>query len=241
VRAIVAWPVMQNPRESDRQEDGMEPATRSRENTGVGIRAGVQRAFWLKQLHQWHWISSALCLVGMLLFAITGFTLNHAGQIEAKAQTVHRNAQLSVPLLRAVAGDDARKGAALPAAVVDWVAGTLDVDVAGRTGDWSSDEIYVSMPRPGGDAWLSIDRESGKVEYERSTRGVIAYLNDLHKGRHAGAAWGWFIDVFALACVIFSVTGLLLLKMHAAQRGATWPLVAFGLVLPLLLALIFIH
>ena len=24
-----------------------------------------------------------MCLVGMLLFAITGFTLNHAGQIEA--------------------------------------------------------------------------------------------------------------------------------------------------------------
>jgi hypothetical protein len=29
--------------------------------------------------------------------------------------------------------------------------------------------------------------------------------------------------------------------MHAAQRGATWPLVAFGLLLPLLLALVFIH
>jgi hypothetical protein len=129
----------------------------------------------------------------------------------------------------------------LPAAVADWVSTTLDVDVAGRTGDWSSDEIYISMPRPGGDAWVSIDRETGKVESERSSRGVIAYLNDLHKGRHAGPAWGWFIDVFALACVIFSVTGLLLLKMHAAQRGATWPLVAFGLVLPLLLALIFIH
>jgi hypothetical protein len=222
---------MQNPRGLDRQEHSMESTN----------RVGVQRAFWLKQLHQWHWISSALCLVGMLLFAITGFTLNHAGQIEAKAQTVHRSAQLPAPLLHALAGADERKGVALPTAVVDWVAGTLDVDVAGRTGDWSSDEIYLSMPRPGGDAWLSIDRESGKVEYERSTRGVIAYLNDLHKGRHAGAAWSWFIDVFALACVIFSITGLLLLKMHAAQRGATWPLVAFGLVLPLLLALIFIH
>lgn len=214
----------------------MESAARSHNN-----RVGASRAFWLKQLHQWHWISSALCLVGMLLFAITGFTLNHAGQIEAQANTVHRNAQLPAALLKAVSGDDERKGVALPAAVADWVGATLDVDVTGRTGDWSSDEIYLSMPRPGGDAWLSIDRETGKVETERSSRGVIAYLNDLHKGRHAGPAWGWFIDVFALACVIFSVTGLLLLKMHAAQRGATWPLVAFGLVLPLLLALIFIH
>ena len=28
-----------------------------------------RRAFWLKQLHTWHWISSAVCLIGMLLFA----------------------------------------------------------------------------------------------------------------------------------------------------------------------------
>lgn len=213
----------------------MEPAMRAHN------KAGSSRAFWLKQLHQWHWISAALCLVGMLLFAITGFTLNHAGQIEAKASTVHRNAQLPAPLLRAVAGEDERKGVPLPSAIADWIGGTLDVNVSGRSADWSSDEIYISMPRPGGDAWVSIDRANGKVESERSTRGVIAYLNDLHKGRHAGPAWGWFIDVFALACVIFSVTGLLLLKMHAAQRGATWPLVAFGLVLPVVLALIFIH
>ncbi|NTV11206.1 MAG: hypothetical protein HGA47_10590, partial [Zoogloea sp.] len=28
---------------------------------------GAHRAGWLKTLHQWHWISSALCLLGMLL------------------------------------------------------------------------------------------------------------------------------------------------------------------------------
>ena len=37
------------------------------------------RAWWLKQLYQWHWISSAISLIGLILFAITGFTLNHAG------------------------------------------------------------------------------------------------------------------------------------------------------------------
>jgi hypothetical protein len=209
-----------------------------RERTGQD-RAG--RSFWLKQLHRWHWISSAMCLVGMLLFAVTGITLNHAARIEAKPHTEHRVAQLPAPLLRALAGEDERKGAVLPVVVADWVRGAVDVDVANRPADWSADEIYLSMPRPGGDAWLSIDRASGKLEYERTARGWISYLNDLHKGRNAGPVWGWFIDLFALACVVFSVTGLLLLKMHAAQRGATWPLIAFGLVLPLVLALIFIH
>jgi hypothetical protein len=33
---------------------------------------------------EWHWINSAVCLIGMLLFAVTGLTLNHAAKIEAK-------------------------------------------------------------------------------------------------------------------------------------------------------------
>ena len=42
------------------------------------------RAFWLRQMRQWHWISAAICLIGMLLFAVTGITLNHAGKIEVE-------------------------------------------------------------------------------------------------------------------------------------------------------------
>jgi len=34
-----------------------------------------RRAYWLKTLHQWHWISSALCLLGMLLFALAWIAL----------------------------------------------------------------------------------------------------------------------------------------------------------------------
>ncbi|HXD36391.1 MAG TPA: PepSY-associated TM helix domain-containing protein [Rhodanobacter sp.] len=199
-----------------------------------------RRVFWMRQLHQWHWISSALCLVGLLLFALTGITLNHARQIEATPQVTHRNVVLPMALRAAVGGDGERK-AALPVDVGTWLDEELHARISGRTAEWSADEIYLSLPRPGGDAWLSIDRTSGAVEYELTRRGAIAYLNDLHKGRHAGAAWSWFLDVFALACLVFAVTGLFLLKFHAARRASTWPLVTLGLLLPLLLALIFIH
>lgn len=201
----------------------------------------LRRAFWMKQLHQWHWISSALCLIGLLLFALTGLTLNHARQIEATPRTEHRTAVLPAALRAELAGDDERKGTALPVAVGAWLDRHLRAQVAGREAEWSPDEIYLSLPRPGGDGWLSVDRASGAVEYETTRRGVIAYLNDLHKGRNAGAAWSWFLDVFALACLVFALTGLLLLKLHAARRTSTWPLVTLGLVLPVVLALIFIH
>ncbi|WP_173644367.1 PepSY-associated TM helix domain-containing protein, partial [Xanthomonas citri] len=109
----------------------------------------------------------------------------------------------------------------LPPRVAQWLGRELDISIGTRNGEWSADEVYVALPRPGGDAWLSLDRRTGAIEYERTARGWVAYLNDLHKGRNAGPAWGWFIDVFAIACLVFCITGLFLLHLHARQRRMT--------------------
>ncbi|MDR0183130.1 PepSY-associated TM helix domain-containing protein [Lysobacter arvi] len=199
-----------------------------------------RRGFWLRTLHSWHWISSAICLVAMLLFSITGITLNHSAAIEAKPETLTRKVEMPASVLRAL-GTREDGTAPLPGTVSDWLNDVLPVSIGAQPAEWSADEVYLSLPRPGGDAWLSIDRSTGAVEYERTTRGVVAYLNDLHKGRNAGAAWRWFIDAFALASLVFCVTGLFLLQLHARQRRMTWPYVALGLALPLLIALLFIH
>ena len=200
-----------------------------------------RRAFWLKTLHEWHWISSAVCLIGILLFSITGITLNHSAQIEAKAVVSTQKARLPPELLGGIAGEASEAQAALPVTVRDWLEDRMGVRVGERIAEWSAEEIYVSMPRAGGDAWLSIDRASGEVEYERSDRGWISWLNDLHKGRNTGPAWNWFIDVFAIACVVFSLTGFFLLQLHARQRPLTWPLVGLGFMVMLLIAILFVH
>ena len=200
-----------------------------------------RRSYWLKTLHQWHWISSAVCLIGILLFSITGITLNHASQIESKPAVTTRTAQVPSELLGLLAEPVGEAKAPLPVALRDWIAAQIDVRVGARIGEWSDAEVYVSMARAGGDAWLSIDRASGELEYERTDRGWISYLNDLHKGRNTGAAWSWFIDLFAVACVVFSVTGFFLLQLHARQRPMTWPLVGLGFVVMLLVAVLFIH
>lgn len=88
---------------------------------------------------------------------------------------------------------------------------------------------------------MRINLGDGAAEYELTDRGWISYLNDLHKGRNTGAAWRWFIDIFAAAALVFSATGLLILKMHAGNRPFTWPMVGMGLLVPLLLALLLIH
>ncbi|WP_312253879.1 PepSY-associated TM helix domain-containing protein [Stutzerimonas nitrititolerans] len=194
---------------------------------------------WLGTLRQWHWISSALCLVGMLLFAVTGITLNHAAQIEAKPSVIERTASLPESLQRKMLAEQPDAG--LPKELRAWLESELKIDLTGREAEWSDGELYIGLPRPGGDAWLSLVLETGELEYESTDRGWISYLNDLHKGRNTGTAWSWFIDIFAGVCVLFSLTGLLLLQRHAGGRPTTWPLVGAGLVIPLLLALLFIH
>ncbi|MBS3021356.1 hypothetical protein DJFAAGMI_04127 [Comamonas sp. PE63] len=207
-----------------------------------------QRAYWLKKLHEWHWISSAICLIGMLLFAVTGFTLNHAGQIESKPKVESRDAQLPPNLLEKLQqaqkqGVEAadKNAVGLPAEVDGWLAQQIKVSAKGFAVEWSEDEAYVPMPRPGGDAWLRVDLKEGSVEYEKTDRGWISYLNDLHKGRNTGGAWSLFIDIFAIGCLVFCITGLLILKMHAQRRPMTWPMVGLGLVLPALLVLLLVH
>ncbi|MDP2226862.1 MAG: PepSY-associated TM helix domain-containing protein [Moraxellaceae bacterium] len=201
-----------------------------------------RRALWMKQLHQWHWISSALCLIGMLLFAVTGITLNHAASIEATPTVQRQVAVLPPSLLTALADAPEDGSAPLPAALQAWLEdGALQVAVGDRPAEWSADEMYLALPRPGGDAWLSIDRQNGAVEYEVTRRGLVSYLNDLHKGRNTGTAWSWFIDGFAIATLVFCLSGLLLLQLHAGHRRMTWPVVGMGLLAPLLLVLLFIH
>lgn len=200
-----------------------------------------RRSFWIKQLHQWHWISAAMSLIGMLAFAITGITLNHASQIEAKPVVVSRKATLPPDLLALLAKGPEEGKRPLPAPFEPFLDNAVGAEVAGVEGEWSADEVYIALARPGGDAWVSIDRETGAVEHEKTTRGAVSLLNDLHKGRNTGKAWAWFIDIFAGACVIFTVTGLILLQFHARARPLTWPLVGLGLAAPLILVILFVH
>lgn len=193
----------------------------------------------LGSVRQWHWISSALCLAGMLLFAITGITLNHAGDIHTKPKVISIEQQLPEALLAQLNNAPSQHG--LPVDLQIWLKQTLNLTPNPSAAQWSEDELYIAMPRPGGDAWLSLDLTSGEVIYENTDQGWIAYFNDLHKGRNTGTWWSWFIDIFAAICIIFTFTGLWLLIRQSQSRLSTWPITLAGLVLPLIIMLLFIH
>lgn len=189
-------------------------------------------------VRQWHWITSAVCLVGMLLFAVTGITLNHAGDIKVEPKVETLELTLSASQLKLLAG---KQEGALPLALRQWLLTEHGIYTSAATAEWQGNEIYLGLPKPGGDAWLSIDLESGELLYENTERGVISYLNDLHKGRNTGTAWRWFIDIFSVLCLVFSLSGLWLLARYAKQRRSTWPWVGLGVLIPLVIIILAGH
>ena len=193
-------------------------------------------------MRSWHWMSGAICLIGMVLFAATGITLNHAHQIKAQPTVTEKSLILSEGLRVQIGEDVTLTGTdPLPADVRAVIRKKLGIELEGRVVEWTDIDAYVGLPRPGGDAWLSIDRETGEVYFEKTHRGAVAYLNDLHKGRNTGAAWSWFLDVFSAATIIFCLSGLWLLQISAGRRKSTWPITVAGFAAPLIILLLLVH
>ncbi len=199
----------------------------------------AKSGFWRNQLRQWHWISSAVSLMGLLLFSVTGFTLNHAAQIEAEPKITKVERQVPQAALAGLSCVTAN--VPLTPVQAKAIRGATGVDVRGATVDADEAGIYLTLSAPGVDSTLEISRSDGHATYERTDRGLIAVLNDLHKGRHSGPVWALFIDLIAIACVVFAITGFGLLWLYSRGRRVTWPLIALGIVLPFILFLLFVH
>jgi len=174
----------------------------------------------------------------MLLFAATGITLNHAAVVEPQPATTRLTLTLPPTQSARLSAGPADGPAPLPGPVVATLRERLGLDASGLAAEWSTAEVTLIAPRPGGDRSLTIDRASGVVTYETSSRGIVGMLNDLHTGRNSGPEWGWFIDLLAAGCLVFATTGLILLCLYAPDRPVAWPLLATGAAAPLIVILL---
>lgn len=197
----------------------------------------------LGSIRQWHWISSAGCLIGMLLFAITGITLNHAAEI--KVQPTVSVLEVAIPEnlnQKLKSTEQKNRHTTVPNSLRFWLAETKGIQLSkNAVAEWSDDELYIVHAGPGFDAWLAIDFTTNVLSYESTDRGWLAYFNDLHKGRDTGLIWGRFLDVFSAACVVFCITGLVLLYRQTNHRLMTWPVTALGAIIPTVILLLFVH
>lgn len=84
-------------------------------------------------------------------------------------------------------------------------------------------ECLILFKGPGYSADTVIDRETGRYTITETVLGVIAVINDLHKGRDTGPVWSWVIDLSALLTIFVSVTGMILI--FYIRRKRWWGLI----------------
>lgn len=79
------------------------------------------------------------------------------------------------------------------------------------TVSYEDEFLVIDYQAPGKATIIEIDQELGEAFIETTHFGLIAVLNDLHKGRHVDIVLSWLIDVSAVILILFSLAGFILL------------------------------
>ena len=137
----------------------------------------------------------------LFFFAATGLTLNHTEWFASAQRTVQLKGSVKLEWVK----DPVAK-----LEIVEHLRRTHRV--SGALSDIRIDEgqCSVSFKGPAYTADVFLDRSTGAYDLTETRMGFVALLNDLHKGRDSGRAWGFVIDLSAVLMALVSLSGLVL-------------------------------
>ncbi len=190
------------------------------------MTADQLRSVWKRRFAKYSrwlhiYISMASCAV-VLFFSLTGLTLNHADWFSGTERTTQTTGQMNAAWTNTGTQDASKLE------IVEFLRQTHRI--SGAVADVRSEDrdLSIAFKGPGYAADVLIDRATGKYELTESRLGVVAIVNDLHKGRDTGAVWKVVIDASAILLTLISLTGLLLLYFVYKHRAAGYLLMALG-------------
>jgi hypothetical protein len=169
----------------------------------------VSRVNWKRQVAvaaRWlHIYGSMMSLALVLFFSATGITLNHPEWFAGQEHLVEASGTMNPSWLT---GDDTTVDRL---SVVEFLRSTHHI--TGAVSDFRLDDVdaTVAFKGPGYSADAFVDRTSGAYTLSETRFGLVAVMNDLHKGRDSGGVWKAVIDVAAGLLLFVSLTGLALL------------------------------
>lgn len=192
-----------------------------------------------------HSYSSMLVLVLLLFFAITGITLNHPDLLYSKAGQLSSQQVLTIPeqLRYSSLPESEPQQAQIAAQFRDWLSTEHQVKASVFSYMFEPDDMLLELDfkRPAGYATAIIDFSNNTAELELEFNGYLALLNDLHKGRNAGTSWIVLIDVTAVACIIFALSGFWLILKQPSRRSMGNSLAMLGIFISLFAYILSLH
>lgn len=168
-------------------------------------RSALQIAFYT-QCRLWHGYLSAFAFLVLIFFSATGILLNHPDWLvgeDPAPQT--QQAQLDQAQL-----SSARKGANSGQALAALAATRLSLLGAYKSADIDDRQASLRFEGIKGTSSVTIELATGQATARLQKADTVTMLNDLHRGKNAGAAWQGLIDISAALILILSLIGYIL-------------------------------
>lgn len=165
----------------------------------------------------WRWIhvyGSMLIVSLWLFFSVTGITLNHPEwRSSFGADSVETQLQLPETLQQLPFAEDALQNADSAKQIANWLRQSQGILGAVEHFRYEASEqlLELDFKRPAGYSNAQVSLATGEVLILTEYQGLLALLNDLHKGRDAGWVWKALLDVAAVLSLVVAFTGFYLL------------------------------
>jgi hypothetical protein len=185
------------------------------------------KPLWQKRtasVSRWlHIYLSMASFVIVLFFAATGLTLNHAEWFDGKEKINKFSGK--VPLKWVKVKDTA---AIAKLEIVQFLKHTHHIKGDVKEFIIDDNQCTLSFAGPGYSADAFIDRDNGAYKVNETSLGLIAVMNDLHKGRDTGKKWSLLIDISAIFMSLLSLTGIIMICFMKKKRFSGFVLVIAG-------------
>lgn len=187
---------------------------------------------WTRWIHLY---LSMFSFAALFFFALTGITLNHPSWTENR-QKVERLKGNVDPAW--VSGTDT--ASVEKSRIVEYVRDQHKV--RGNLTEFriSESECTLAFDGPGFTAYGMIDRSTGSYELVATSAGIIAAMNDLHKGSYTGKKWNTIIDITAAILIVISLTGFIMIFYMTKKRSKGLWVAIIGAVTFILLCIMFL-
>ncbi|QDT33115.1 PepSY-associated TM helix domain-containing protein [Thalassoglobus polymorphus] len=192
-----------------------------------GPRPARKRSWYAKSAAAFRWVHIYISMLGfatLMFFAFTGITLNHPTWFGASEQQI-QDFQGTVPeeVIGLSMNTEVEDGEEIEVtvdklAISEWL--RAEHRLKGKVSEFDVDEFecMVVYKGPGYAADVFLDHGNGEYMLTETSSGIMAIMNDLHKGRDTGREWSWVIDISAIVTMLLSLSGFGLLFYVRRRR-----------------------
>jgi hypothetical protein len=174
-------------------------------NRGGGEPFRFNKIAFYRVCRMLHAYLSAFAFLALIFFSLTGLLLDHPDWMQTKPKD--RDLKLTLPpALLAQAAADHDPASALGRSV----AARTRLIGAYKSGDIDDGQANLRFEGVKGSSTVMVDMKSGAADVMVERANAVSVIEDLHRGKNAGAAWRLVIDLSAILILGLSVIGYIL-------------------------------